>query len=76
MLLPSRRRRQRGLAGLLCVNVLGSLAAALPSQGPGVTLSARRARTGGRMGAITRVWLVLTGQSWTVHDHLLVRCRR
>lgn len=57
MLLPSRRRRQRGLAGLLCVNVLGSLAAlaapaaaALPSQEPGVTLSARRARTGGVWG--------------------------
>jgi hypothetical protein len=49
MVLPSRRRRKRGLAGLLCVSVLGSLAvltapaaaaqpAELPPQEPGVTL--------------------------------------
>ena len=49
MLLPSRRRRRRGLAGLLCASVLGSLAvlaapsaaaqpAELPPQEPGVTL--------------------------------------
>jgi len=33
-------------------------------------------KRGGVWGAITRVWLVLTGQSRMLHDHLLACCLR
>jgi 3-keto-disaccharide hydrolase/PA14 domain-containing protein/carbohydrate binding protein with CBM35 domain len=69
MRLPSRRRRRRGLAGLLCAGVLGSLAvlsapaataqpAELPPQEPGVTL-----RTYDLQVPLTEICTLKTGQT-------------
>jgi 3-keto-disaccharide hydrolase/PA14 domain/Carbohydrate binding module (family 35) len=69
MLLPSRRRHKRGLAGLLCASVLASLAtltapsaaaqpAELPPQEPGVTL-----RTFDLQVPLTEICTLKTGQT-------------
>ncbi|HEX6352656.1 family 16 glycoside hydrolase [Actinophytocola sp.] len=69
MRLPSRRRRRRGLAGLLCASVIGSIAALtaptaaaapaeLPPQEPGVTL-----RTYDMQAPLSAICTLKTGQT-------------